>query len=266
MLRIDLSYPERDAESEVLARYGGVVAPADAALDAGHARACAAREARAAAEQIHVAAALGTYVLDLAPASREHPRLALGLSTRGALALVKAARIVAGLRARDFVTPDDVKEVAPWIMAHRLVLTPEAALEGPSDVEIVRSLLRRPRCRAESACISPRALPTDHADGSVRDRRHLVERSCAGGSVARAGGPAAARPGARRFHGAPPAAAGTHRHGGTGFPRPAAAGRLHVHQRRRPCTALRVCARDTARLCGTRRGAARHHPGGCGAR
>ena len=70
------------------------------------------------------------YVLDLAQASREHARLALGLSTRGALALLKAARIAAGLRGADFVTPDDVKQVAVAVMAHRLVLTPEAALEG----------------------------------------------------------------------------------------------------------------------------------------
>ena len=81
------------------------------------------------------------YVLDLARASREHARLTLGLSTRGALALLKAARITAGLRGGEFVTPDDVKEAAVSVMAHRLVLTPEAALEGTSDAEIVRSLL-----------------------------------------------------------------------------------------------------------------------------
>jgi MoxR-like ATPase len=142
MLRLDMAYPERAAESEILARYGGVLAPAHAALDAVTRidRALLAA-ARAAAEQIHVSAALSTYVLDLAAATREHPHLALGLSTRGALALVKAARIVAGVRAGDFVTPDDVKQVAPWILAHRLVLTPEASLEGASDAQIVQSLL-----------------------------------------------------------------------------------------------------------------------------
>jgi MoxR-like ATPase len=67
--------------------------------------------------------------------------LSLGLSTRGALALTKAARVAAGLRGTDFVAPDDVKEVAPWVMPHRLVLTPEAALEGAKDLDVVRSLL-----------------------------------------------------------------------------------------------------------------------------
>jgi MoxR-like ATPase len=98
-------------------------------------------KARAEAEQIHVADGLLAYVLDIAAASREHPRLSLGLSTRGALALVKAARIAAGFRGGDFVTPDDVKEAATWVIAHRLVLTPEAALEGLADVDVVRGLL-----------------------------------------------------------------------------------------------------------------------------
>jgi len=142
MLRIDMGYPARAAESDILTRYGGVTSAPQAALAAVAAlgRALLA-EARAEVERIHVAEALNAYVLDLASASREHPRLTLGLSTRGALALLKAARIAAGLRGSDFVTPDDVKETAMWVMAHRLVLTPEAALEGASDVDVVKSLL-----------------------------------------------------------------------------------------------------------------------------
>src|SRR5262249_57722843 len=91
--------------------------------------------------RIHVSAALSGYLLDIAAATREHPRLTLGLSTRGVLALLKAARVTAGLRASEFVTPDDVKQVAPWILSHRLVLTPEATLEGGSDAHVVPALL-----------------------------------------------------------------------------------------------------------------------------
>jgi len=142
MLRIDIDYPTRSAEEEILARYGGVLTAAQTLLGEvtvlGRGLLSA---ARAEAEQIHVSTALCAYVLDLAKASREHARLSLGLSTRGALALLKAARIAAGLRGADFVTPDDVKETAVWVMAHRLVPTPEAALEGTGDVELVRSLL-----------------------------------------------------------------------------------------------------------------------------
>jgi len=142
MLRIDMLYPPRAAEGAILARYGARlssesnVAPQLERLSHG-----AIEAARTEAEQLHVSAALGEYVLDLARASREHPQIALGLSTRGVLALMKAARIVAGLRSAEFVRPDDVKEVAPWVMAHRLVPAPEAALEGVQDLQLVQALL-----------------------------------------------------------------------------------------------------------------------------
>jgi MoxR-like ATPase len=142
MLRIDMDYPAREVEAEILARYGGVMLQLQEVLGTvGVLERSLLAAARTEVEQIHVAAALTAYVLDLAQASRQHPRLTLGLSTRGALALLKAARIAAGLHGREYVSPDDVKETAPWVLAHRLLLTPEAALEGVTDVGIVQSLL-----------------------------------------------------------------------------------------------------------------------------
>jgi MoxR-like ATPase len=141
MLRVDVDYPERAAETEVLQRYGGgeSAAPPFAALK--RIDRALLEAARVQLSQIHVAAALYEYVLNLAQASREHARLLLGLSTRGALALLRAARIGAGMRGADFVTPDDVQDVAVQVMAHRLVLSPEAVLDGQSDSDVVRALL-----------------------------------------------------------------------------------------------------------------------------
>jgi MoxR-like ATPase len=142
MLRIDVDYPERAAEAEILARYGGMLTAVQTTLETvGTLDPALLKLARDEADRIHVSDALAGYVLDLARASRAHPRLSLGLSTRGALSLLKAARISAGLRGSDFVSPDDVKEAAVWIMAHRLVLTPEAALEGLTDLQVVTTLL-----------------------------------------------------------------------------------------------------------------------------
>jgi MoxR-like ATPase len=142
MLRIDVDYPERQAETEILARYGGMLTAVQTTLESvGTLDPALLKLARDEADRIHVSEALTGYVLDLARASREHARLSLGLSTRGALSLLKAARITAGLRGSDFVAPDDVKEAAVWVIAHRLVLTPEAALEGLTDVQVVRTLL-----------------------------------------------------------------------------------------------------------------------------
>src|SRR5579863_10373058 len=142
MLRIDIDYPTRAAEAQVLARYGDVpAAAADTLAEVNVLERSLLTAARSEAQRIHVADALSAYVLDLAGASRQHSRLTLGLSTRGALALLKAARVSAGLRGGDFVTPDDVKACAVSVMAHRLLLTPEAALEGLTDVALVQGLL-----------------------------------------------------------------------------------------------------------------------------
>jgi MoxR-like ATPase len=140
MLRIDMTYPARDDEQAILAQYMTLSAvPRPAArqvlpqdiLDA----------ARAAVDEVHVAPELLAYVLELARASRQHAHLTLGLSTRGALAVLKGARIAAALRGAEFVAPDDVKEMVPATMSHRLVLAPEAMLEGISTATIVQRIL-----------------------------------------------------------------------------------------------------------------------------
>jgi MoxR-like ATPase len=142
MLRINVSYPERAAEAEILTRYGGMQTAMQTTLESvATLESSLIQGARAEADQIHVAQSLTDYVLEIARASRDHPRLSLGLSTRGALALVKAARVTAGLRGSEFAAPDDVKEAAAFVIPHRLVLTPEAVLEGMSDSAVVASLL-----------------------------------------------------------------------------------------------------------------------------
>jgi len=142
MLRVDLSYPARDNELAVLARYGSV----DAHRGELPVRALPPELLGAAQrelENVHVAPELSAYVLDLASASRTYAQLTLGLSTRGALALLRAARIHAGMRGADFVSPDDVKDVAPWVVPHRLVLAPEAMLEGVDERAVLRRLIEQ---------------------------------------------------------------------------------------------------------------------------
>ncbi len=144
MMRIDVSYPAPEDETSVLNRYGTIASTAGVLQQAQPA--VSAREIAEAREQIdliHVSPEVIAYVLALAKASREHPQIALGLSTRGALALLHAARVAAGLRGSEFVTPDDVKLVFPWVVSHRLTLSANAALEGRSDHAVARTVLER---------------------------------------------------------------------------------------------------------------------------
>ena len=145
MMRIDVSFPAAEDEAAVLGRYGTIAAAAAALAQAapGDITAEQVDAARECADRVHVAPELLTYVLGIARASREQAQIALGLSTRGALALLLAARVAAGLRGSQFITPDDVKLVVPWVVPHRLTLSAEAALEGRSDRELTRALLER---------------------------------------------------------------------------------------------------------------------------
>jgi len=97
--------------------------------------------ARQAIASVHLSSDLMGYVLDIAAATRDNVHVSLGLSTRGALALARCARIEALLRNADYVLPDDVKRVAPWVIEHRLVLSTEAALEGMRTSDVVQHAL-----------------------------------------------------------------------------------------------------------------------------
>ncbi len=131
LLRLDLSYPDQDKEQQVLRVYdlpGGGHANGDKPVEVLPAGILS--DVRREIPSVHVSDAMYRYVTDIAVASRVQPQVGLGLSTRGALALMRCARIEAALRDGDFVTPDDVKTVAHAVMAHRLILTPDALLEG----------------------------------------------------------------------------------------------------------------------------------------
>jgi MoxR-like ATPase len=142
MLRIDMTYPAREDEQAILVRYAALGALPGAAVEAVVTQHDL-QTVRAAVDAVHTARELIDYVLNIAQASRQHAHLTLGLSTRGALAVLRAARIAAALRGSEFVAPDDVKEMLPLVVAHRLGLAPEAMLEGQTTSTIVRRLLEQ---------------------------------------------------------------------------------------------------------------------------
>ncbi|GJM08790.1 MAG: MoxR-like ATPase [Lysobacteraceae bacterium] len=134
MLRVDLDYPARNDEKRVLATYlnGRTGSPAGTPIDAD-----ALASAREAVDAVVVSEELTNYVLDIADATRTHPQIRLGLSTRAVLALLQCARTEAALAGQAFVSADDVKAVAEAVMAHRILPRPEAMLEGLSSSELV---------------------------------------------------------------------------------------------------------------------------------
>ncbi|VAW52392.1 FIG022979: MoxR-like ATPases [hydrothermal vent metagenome] len=144
LLRLQLGYPSLDTEMEVLSHYdkpgGGHL---NNALSFTPLTAGLLEQAKTQVKAIHVSEGLYRYVAEIAKASRSEPRLSLGLSTRGALALMRCARIEAAVQGRDYVVPDDVKIIAPEITAHRLILTPEATLEDIDCTHIYKDIVAR---------------------------------------------------------------------------------------------------------------------------
>jgi MoxR-like ATPase len=139
LVRISLGYPDPAAEGELLlarARRGrddvelAEVCDRDTLL-----------ELQRLVEQVHVAAPVAEYAVSIVGATRASPQLSVGASPRGSLALMKLARARAALHGRDFVKPDDVKQVAVPALAHRLTLSPELWVQRIDPSEIVASVV-----------------------------------------------------------------------------------------------------------------------------
>ncbi len=91
--------------------------------------------------EIHIDDTLQDYIVRLTGRTRSHPDLALGASPRASLSLYKTAQALAGVRGRDHVLPEDIKTMAPAVLAHRMVLRPEAELRGRTTQAVMEELL-----------------------------------------------------------------------------------------------------------------------------
>jgi MoxR-like ATPase len=143
LLKVVLPIPERDQELEILRRHAAGFDPRDVRAAGVTAVAGPADIAagQAAVRTVQVTQEVVGYIVDIARATRESPSLSLGVSPRGATALLRSARAWAWLTGRDFVTPDDVKALAHASLVHRLGLRPEAELEGVDVAEVLASAL-----------------------------------------------------------------------------------------------------------------------------
>jgi len=143
LLKVVLPVPARDEEIEVLARHATGFDPRDLAGAgvrpvAGPSDLAA---ARAEVRGVTVAPEVLAYTVDVCRATRQSPSLSLGVSPRGATALLATARAWAWLNARDYVTPDDIKALAHPTLRHRVQLRPEAELEGVTAEGVLSSIL-----------------------------------------------------------------------------------------------------------------------------
>lgn len=143
LLKLVLDLPERDEEIEVLRRHSAGFDPRDLRAAGVRPVASAAMLAAARAEvaQVQMAPEVLGYTVDVCRATRRSPSLSLGVSPRGATALLGTSRAWAWLSGRSYVTPDDVKALAHPTLRHRVQLRPEAELEGVSTESVLDTVL-----------------------------------------------------------------------------------------------------------------------------
>ena len=140
LLKIRMGYPSVQQEIEVLRRAEnkqpiqeiGAVMTVDELL-----------ALQQAVQQIYIEDGVKGYIVDIARATREHSRVYLGVSPRASVALMKASQAYAFMQGRDFVKPDDVKYLAPFVFGHRLILVPEARYEGITPEQVIGQIIQQ---------------------------------------------------------------------------------------------------------------------------
>jgi MoxR-like ATPase len=136
LIKLKMGYPALADEKRMLGAYDraapsvrAIIGPKDVL------------EMQALAQEVFVAEELLDYVLGLVAFTRNHARVYLGASPRAGLALTHASKGLALLRGRDYVLPDDIRHLAPLVLGHRIMMTPEAELEGALGTSVVAEAL-----------------------------------------------------------------------------------------------------------------------------
>lgn len=139
MVRLSIGYPERDSQVQILKSRRG---SGDMDLVKTRMNLDDVKEIQGYLYSIRIVDEILYYISDLCAATREHSMVELGVSPRGAAALAQLARARAVLRERDYVVPDDVREIFEDVCAHRLVMKPQAKIEGITAHDVLSQVLK----------------------------------------------------------------------------------------------------------------------------
>jgi MoxR-like ATPase len=140
MLKFKLGYPEEDVEKQMLKsqKSGHPLDSLKAVTNIEQIRIL-----QAAANNVHLSDAVSDYIVQIVRRTREHPDVFLGASPRATLALANAAKAYAFIEQREYVLPDDIKHLAPYVLGHRMILNSEARMSGASLMTVLQSVFQQ---------------------------------------------------------------------------------------------------------------------------
>jgi MoxR-like ATPase len=140
LLRLQIGYPDEGEEAQILLRFGmddplTELEPVSKPEEV--------REMQELRKQVRIEDTLRSYVVNVARATREHGEILLGASPRATLGLYQMAQAWAAIGGREFVVPDDIKMMAPYVLTHRLILAPQAQLRGRAAEDLVADIVEQ---------------------------------------------------------------------------------------------------------------------------
>ncbi|SEK92047.1 MoxR family ATPase [Paenibacillus sp. OK003] len=142
MLKISLGYPDKDIEKTLLKQHQSGQ-PVDRLESVTHMDQISAIQQEI--KEVFIGDPVMDYLLDVVRKTRSHPSVLLGASPRAAISFMMAVKAFAFLQERDYVLPDDVKTMAPYVISHRIVLRPESRLDSMSSEAVLKSVLQHVR-------------------------------------------------------------------------------------------------------------------------
>ncbi|GGH45490.1 MoxR-like ATPase [Paenibacillus sp. JGP012] len=142
MLKISLGYPDKDIEKTLLKQHQSGQ-PVDRLTSVTHMDQISAIQQEI--KEVFIGDPVVDYLLDVVRHTRSHPSVLLGASPRAAISFMMAVKAFAFLQERDYVLPDDVKTMAPYVISHRIVLRPESRLDSMSSEAVLNSVLQQVR-------------------------------------------------------------------------------------------------------------------------
>lgn len=138
LLKMEMGYPTAKQEMEMLARTSSSHPIEEISAVITREELVGLQQETA---QVYVDSSVNRYIVDLVTGTREHEGVYLGVSPRGSISLMKASKAYAFVHDRDYVLPDDVQFMAPYVLGHRMILTSEARFEGKTSASIIEELL-----------------------------------------------------------------------------------------------------------------------------
>jgi MoxR-like ATPase len=143
LFKINIHYPNLSEEQQILQRFRSQTSQGDMREIQGVMNAEDLQRIQAVIEKVRVDDSILKYIAEITCQTRDHGKLYLGASPRASLSMMRAGKSLAAMRGRDFVIPDDVQYVAYHVLNHRIILTPEAEMEGLTAKELVEEILQK---------------------------------------------------------------------------------------------------------------------------